>query len=142
MAGITLNKARTMIRKVMEAGKAGNMNPLAVIVLDAGGHVLAFERADGAPAGRFELAQAKAYGTIMMELGGTALQERAQTAPAFMNALGAVYGGKLLPVQGGVLIRDKRGNLIGAMGVTGDTSENDMNAALSAIEAVGFVGEG
>lgn len=142
MSDITLKKARAIIRNVMSAGKDQNMKPLSVVVVDAGGHVIAFERSDGAPPGRFELAHGKAHGCIMFGTGGTGLNEIADRAPAFIAASATAYGGKLLPVQGGLLVRDKKGRIIGAVGVTGDTSENDMALGLAAIEAAGFTGEG
>ena len=142
MAAITLSKARTIIRKAMEAGKAAGMKPLSVVVLDAGGHPIAFERGDGAPPGRFGLAQGKAYGAVMLGMGGSAQRDRAEAQAYFMAAANGVYDGKLVPVPGGILVRDKRGNMLGAVGVTGDSSENDLAVGLIGIEAVGLVGEG
>lgn len=142
MPDITLKKARTIIRKAMDAGKDANMKPLSVVVLDAGGHVIAFERGDGAPPGRFEIAQGKAYGCIMFGVGGTGLNEIVERAPTFMASAASAYGGKLLPVPGGILVRDQKGRVVGAVGVTGDTSENDLAVGLVGIEAAGFTGEG
>jgi uncharacterized protein GlcG (DUF336 family) len=112
-----------------------------VVVLDAGGHPVAFERDDGSSVGRFELARGKAYGCVMMGLGGTAINARAESQPYFMNAMNGVYDGRLVPVKGGVLVRDGRGNVLGAVGVTGDTSDNDAIAAVAGIEAAGFRAE-
>lgn len=142
MAEISLKKARTIIRKTLEAGRAAEMKPLSVVVVDAGGHVIAFERSDGAPPGRFELARAKAYGAVMLGMGGTAQRDRAEAQAYFMIAANGIYDGKLAPVPGGILVRDKRERVVGAVGVTGDTSENDLAAGLAGIEAVGFTGEG
>ena len=142
MAGVSLTKARVIIRKTMEAGKAGGMKPLSVVVLDAGGHVIAFERADGAAPGRFELARGKAYGAVMLGMGGTAQRDRAEAQAYFMTAVNGVYGGKVVPVPGGIVLRDKRGAAVGAVGVTGDTSENDLAAGLAGISAAGLSGEG
>lgn len=142
MAEISLSKARTIIRKTLEAARAGEMKPLSVVVVDAGGHVIAFERSDGAPPGRFELARAKAYGAVMLGMGGTAQRDRAEAQAYFMAAANGIYGGKLAPVPGGILVRDKRGRVVGAVGVTGDTSENDRAVGLVGIEAAGLVGEG
>ncbi|GGD35081.1 GlcG/HbpS family heme-binding protein [Sinisalibacter lacisalsi] len=142
MAEISLAKARTMIRKTLEAGRAQEMKPLAVAVLDAGGHVIAFERSDGAPPGRFELARAKAYGAVMLGMGGTAQRDRAEAQAYFMIAANGIYGGQLAPVPGGILVRDKRGRVVGAVGVTGDTSENDLAVGIAGIEAAGFAAEG
>lgn len=142
MAGISLRKSRTIIRKAMESGATAGMKPLSVVVLDAGGHVIAFERADNAAPGRFEIALGKAYGSVMLGMGGTAQRDRAEAQAYFMAAVNGVYGGKVVPVPGGILVRDKRGAVLGAVGVTGDTSENDLAAGMAGIEAAGLIGEG
>jgi len=141
MAEISLRRARTLVRKAMEHGAAAGMKPLSVVVWDAGGHVLAFERADGASPGRFGIAHGKAYGAVMLGMAGRAQRDRAEAQAYFMAAVNGVYGGAVVPVPGGVLLRDKRGAVIGAVGVTGDTSDNDEAAALAGIEAAGLVGE-
>lgn len=138
---ITIRKARTIIKKALEKGKAMELKPLSVIVLDPGGHVLAFEREDGAAPGRFGIAQGKAYGSVMLGMAGTAQMARAEGQAYFMAAVNGVYGGKVVPVPGGVLVRDKKGLIVGAVGVTGDTSENDAEAAVAGIEAAGLVAE-
>ena len=138
---ITIRKARTIIKKALEKGKAMELKPLSVIVLDPGGHVLAFEREDGAAPGRFGIAQGKAYGSVMLGMAGTAQMARAEGQAYFMAAVNGVYGGKVVPVPGGVLVRDKKGAIVGAVGVTGDTSENDAEAAVAGIEAAGLVAE-
>lgn len=142
MAKISLSRARRIIRKTFEVGKEKEMRPLSVVVVDAGGHVIAFERADGAPAGRFDIALGKARGCVLMGMGGTALRDRAEAQAYFVTAAGAALEGKLVPVPGGILVRDQRGALLGAVGVTGDTSENDLLAGQTAIEAAGLVAEG
>ena len=138
---ITLRKARAIIKAVVDKGTEAGMKPLSVVVLDAGGHPVAFERADGASPGRFEIARGKAHGCIMLGLGGAAIQARAETQAFFVQAMNGAYGGKFVPVKGGVLVRDKRGAVLGAVGVTGDTSDNDALAAVAGIEAAGFVAE-
>lgn len=137
---ITAAKARTIVRKTLAHGTAAGMKPLSVIVVDAGGHPVAFERSDGASAGRFAIAQGKAYGSIMLGLGGAAQMARAESQDYFMNAMNGLFGGLVVPVPGGVLVHDKRGRLMGAVGVTGDTSENDAAAALAGIDAAGLTG--
>jgi uncharacterized protein GlcG (DUF336 family) len=141
MAEITLRKARTIVRKALEKGRELELKPLSVVVLDAGGHVIAFEREDGASPGRFAIAQGKAYGTVMLGMAGTAQRDRAEAQAYFMAAVNGLYGGKVVPVPGGVLVRDGKGAILGAVGVTGDTSENDAAAALAGIEAAGLKGE-
>ena len=141
MAEISANKARTIIRKALAKGREMDFKPLSVVVLDAGGHLKAFEREDGAAPGRFGIAQGKAYGSVMLGMAGTAQMARAEQQAYFMAAVNGVYGGQVVPVPGGVLVRDKRGNIIGAVGVTGDTSDNDVIAAMAGIEAAGLTGE-
>lgn len=141
MAEISANKARTIIRKTLAKGDEMGFKPLSVVILDAGGHVKAFERSDGAAPGRFAIAHGKAYGSIMLGMAGTAQMARAEQQAYFMAAVNGVYGGQVVPVPGGVLVHDKRGNVIGAVGVTGDTSDNDVIAAMAGIEAAGLTGE-
>lgn len=141
MATISLRKARTIIRKALEKGRELELKPLSVVVLDAGGHPIAFEREDGASPGRFKIAEGKAYGAVMLGMGGQAQMARAETQAYFMAAVNGLYDGKVVPVPGGVLVRDKRGAVLGAVGVTGDTSDNDAIAALAGIEAAALVAE-
>ena len=141
MTGIRLDKARTIIRSTLEHGRAAGLKPLSVVVLDAGGHVIAFEREDGASPGRFAIAHGKAYGSVMLGIAGTAQRERAEAQGYFMAAVNGLFGGQLVPVPGGVLVRDATGAVLGAVGVTGDTSENDAAAALAGIAAAGLKGE-
>lgn len=138
---VSLRKARTIIRKTLEKGAESEFKPLSVVVLDAGGHVIAFERSDGASPGRFGIAHAKAYGSVMLGMAGTAQMARAEQQAYFIAAANGVFGGKVIPVPGGVLLRDKKGAVIGAVGVTGDTSDNDAIAAMAGIEAAGLIGE-
>lgn len=141
MAEISMNKARVMIRKALAKGREMELKPLSVVVLDAGGHVKAFEREDGAAPGRFAIAHGKAYGAVMLGMAGTAQMQRAEAQGYFMNAVNGVYGGQVVPVPGGVLVRDKRGVVIGAVGVTGDTSDNDAICAVTGIEAANLAAE-
>ncbi|RED12974.1 GlcG/HbpS family heme-binding protein [Pontivivens insulae] len=141
MAEISHRKARTIIAKTLAKGREMELKPLSVVVLDSGGHVKAFEREDGAAPGRFDIARAKAYGAIMLGMGGQAQMARAEAQAYFMNAVNGVYDGKVIPVPGGILVQDKRGNTIGAVGVTGDTSDNDAEAGMAGIEAAGLAGQ-
>ncbi|WP_415920937.1 GlcG/HbpS family heme-binding protein [Tateyamaria sp. SN6-1] len=138
---ISLRRARTIIRKTLEKGREMELKPLSVIVLDAGGHVQAFEREDGAAPGRFAIAHGKAYGAVMLGMAGTAQMARAEAQAYFMGAVNGVFGGQVVPVPGGVLVRDRKGAVIGAVGVTGDTSDNDAAVAVAGIEAVGLTAE-
>ena len=141
MNDLTLRKAKIIIRKALEKGKELGFKPLSVAVLDAGGHLIAFERSDGAAPGRVAIATGKAYGAVMLGMAGRAQRDRAEAQAYFMAAVNGVFGGAVVPVPGGVLLRDKRGAVIGAVGVTGDTSDNDEAAALAGAEAAGLVGE-
>jgi len=142
MAEISANRARTIIRKTLAKGKEMGLKPLSVVVLDSGGHVKAFEREDGAAPGRFAIAHGKAYGAVMLGMPGSAQMARAEKQHYFMTAVNGVYGGQVVPVPGGILVLDKRGNTIGAVGVTGDTSDNDLEAGMVGIEAAGLRGQG
>ncbi len=138
---IGLERARVIVAQTLAHGQAAGMKPLSVIVLDAGGHPIAFERSDGASPGRYGIAHGKAFGAVMLGLAGRAQAARAETNPAFIAAVNGVYGGALVPVAGGILVRDAGGAVIGAVGVTGCTSDNDAAAGLAGIAAAGLVGE-
>ena len=140
MASITVNKACTIIRKTLEKGTELALKPLSVIVLDDGGHAIAFERSDGAAPGRFGIAHGKAFGAVILGMAGQAQMAHAEQQAYFMAAVNGVFGGAVVPVPGGVLVRDKKGKVIGAVGVTGDTSDNDEIAALAGVAAAGFEG--
>lgn len=139
---VSLDQARIIINKTMAKGTEMGLKPLSVVVLDAGGHVIAFERSDGAAPGRFAIARGKAYGAVMLGMAGTAQMARAEAQAYFMAAVNGVYGGQVIPVPGGVLVRSESGAVIGAVGVTGDTSDNDLVAAMAGIDAAELLGEG
>ncbi|MEQ6203622.1 heme-binding protein [Sulfitobacter sp. HNIBRBA2951] len=136
-----LNKSRLMIRKTFEKGAEMGFKPLSAVVLDAGGHVVAFERQDGASPGRFAIAHGKAYGSVMLGMAGTAQMARAEAQAYFMSAMNGAFGGQVVPVPGGILLRSAKGEVIGALGVTGDTSDNDVIAAMAGVEAAKMIGE-
>jgi uncharacterized protein GlcG (DUF336 family) len=138
---LDLETARTVIAATRAAGRDLGLRPLTVVVLDAGGHVIAAEREDGSSMGRFAIAHGKAHGALALGLGSRALLARAEQQPYFVAAAGAALGGALVPVPGGVLVRDDAGNLLGGVGVSGDSSDNDERAALAGIEAAQLVGE-
>lgn len=141
MPEISLTKARAIIRATLKKGREMELKPLSVVVLDTGGHLKAFEREDGASPGRFEIARGKAYGVIMTGMTGSAMMQRAEDQAYFVAALNGAFGGQVVPVPGGVLVKDRRDRVIGAVGVTGDTSDNDAEAALAGIEAAGLTGD-
>lgn len=133
-----IDLARTIIATAFAKGAQEGMNPLAVSVLDAGGHLLAFERQDGASFGRFEISHGKAYGAVALGMGSRAIGAAAEARPHFVNGANGAFGGALVPVPGGVLITDFTGSVIGAVGVSGDNSDNDEMCAVAGIEAAGF----
>ena len=135
---LDLDTARTIIGAAREHGRANAFQPLTVVVLDAGGHVVAAEREDGASNMRFEIARGKAFGAVALGIGSRALMARAESQPYFVAAAGAAIGGALVPVPGGVLVNDAGGRRIGAVGVSGDTSDNDEAAAVAGIDAAGL----
>ena len=141
MTVLTHAACRKIIEATLEAGHGLGLKPLSVVVLDAGGHPLAFEREDGAAPGRFEIARGKAYGAVMLGMGGRAQMARAEGQAYFMAAMNGAFQGRVVPVPGGVLVRDGAGQVIGAVGVTGDTSDNDAAAAVAGIEAAGLTAE-
>ena len=138
MPELSLSKARSLVRGIIKKGRELELKPLSVVVLDTGGHVKAFEREDGASPGRFDIARGKAYGAIMTGMPGSAQQKRAEDQAFFMTCLNGAYDGKVIPVLGSVIVKDSRDRIVGAVGVTGDTSDNDAAAAVAGIEAAGL----
>jgi len=138
---VSLEQARIVIAQTFKKGREMGFKPLSVVVLDAGGHVQAFEREDGAAPGRFSIAHGKAYGAVMLGMAGRAQMARAEAQAYFMSAVNGVFGGAVVPVPGGILLRDESGVVIGAVGITGDTSDNDVEAGLAGIAAAGLTGE-
>ncbi|MEM1378129.1 MAG: heme-binding protein [Pseudomonadota bacterium] len=141
MAKLSLPRSRRLIRAALEKGKELELKPLSVAVLDAGGHLVAFEREDGASILRPEIAKGKAYGAIAVGVGSRWLNAQAETRPHFLEGLSNVSGGKIIPVPGGVLIKGAKGEILGAVGITGDTSDNDEACAIAGIEAIGFTAD-
>jgi len=138
MATLTLAQASTIVDKALEHGRALKLKPLAVAVLDAGGHLLAFKREDGASIMRPQIAQGKAWGTLGMGFGSREFARRAAAAPAFIAALTDASEGRVIPVPGGVLIRANDGGIIGAVGISGDVSEQDEACAVYGIKSAGL----
>lgn len=141
MTKLTLAKANDIIATAFKCGADAGMKPLSVSVLDAGGHVKAFQRQDGASMLRFEIASGKAYGALAVGVGSRWLNNQAAERPHFLEGLSNVSGGKIVAVPGGVLIKDANGEILGAVGITGDSSDNDEIAAVAGIEAAGFAAD-
>ncbi|SDP42291.1 Uncharacterized conserved protein GlcG, DUF336 family [Phyllobacterium sp. YR620] len=142
MAYITLSKANTIIKAALAKGAEAGMRPLSVTVLDAGGHLKAFQKQDGSSMLRFEIAFGKAYGALAIGAGSRTVEKFAKERPHFMEGLVASSGGNVIPVAGGVLVKNPKGEVIGAVGISGDTSDNDETAAIAGVEAAGFVADG
>jgi uncharacterized protein GlcG (DUF336 family) len=138
MATLTLAQASVIVDKALEHGRALKLKPLAVAVLDAGGHLLAFKREDGASIMRPQIAQGKAWGTLGMGFGGREFARRAAAAPHFIAALSDASEGRVIPVPGGVLIRGGDSGIIGAVGISGDVSEQDEACAVYGIKSAGL----
>lgn len=132
---LDLQTARTIIAGARQHAFRQGFQPLTVVVLDAGGHVVAAEREDGSSTKRFEIAYGKAHGAVSLGLGSRALMARAEQQAYFIAAATAAVGGALVPVPGGVLVRDSAGALIGAVGASGETSDNDEAAVVAGVEA-------
>lgn len=141
MTEITQAQARTILDTTIAKGREMGLKPLSVVVLDSGGHVKAFDREDSAAPGRFAIAHGKAYGSVMLGMSGGAQMARAEQQAYFMAAVNGVFGGQVVPVPGGILVRDAAGAVMGAVGVTGDTSDNDAIAGLAGIDAAGLTGD-
>jgi uncharacterized protein GlcG (DUF336 family) len=136
---IGLETAKSITAGVRAAGRDHGLKPLTVVVLDAGGHVVSVEREDGSSNSRFEIAFGKAYGALALGMGSRSLMARAEQQAYFITAAGAAIGGKLVPVPGGVLVKDTEGSVVGCVGVSGDTSDNDELAAIAGITSVSLV---
>lgn len=133
---IDLETARAIVTQGRKYARDLDCKPMTVVVIDAGGHVVAVEREDGSSNKRFEVAHGKAHGALSMGMGSRALMERAEQQPYFIAAATSAIGGSLVPVPGGVLVRDANGRVLGAVGVSGDTSDRDEAVAVAGIEAV------
>ncbi|RAI32368.1 GlcG/HbpS family heme-binding protein [Rhodoplanes serenus] len=141
MGSVGLSQASRIVDAALAKGRETGCDPLTVVVLDAGGHLVAAKREDGSGILRFEIAFGKAWGALGMGFGSRTYVERAKVNPAFVTALMAASGGRVVPVPSGVLIRDTGGQVIGAVGISGDTSDRDEVCALAGIAAVGLTAD-
>ena len=138
MADLTLDVARKILDVALAKGVEKKLKPLVVAVLDARGCIKALAAQDGTSLLRSEIAHGKAYGALAMGMGSRALFQRAQEQAYFVSAVNTLARGALVPVPGGVLIQDGSGALLGAVGVSGDSSDNDEICAIAGIEAAGL----
>ena len=130
---LTLAQASTIVDTALKKGRETNCAPLTVAVLDAGGHLVAFKREDRSGILRFDIAYGKAWGALGMGFGSRTLFERSANTPMFFTALAAASGGRLVPNPGGVLIKDASGDMLGAVGISGDTSDKDEVCAIAGV---------
>jgi uncharacterized protein GlcG (DUF336 family) len=136
---IDLASANKIIETGIRLGREHKHNPLTFCVLDRGGHVVSVQREDNSSIMRFEVAFGKAWGSLALGHSTRFLEDQlAKNRPFFLQSLTAASGGKVVPALGGILIRTQEGELIGALGITGDTGENDEMVGCMAIEACGF----
>jgi len=138
MSKLTLKQANTIIEHALAKGRESNVPPLAVVVLDDSGNIKAAQRDDGASMFRIDVALGKAWGAVAMSCSSRALAKRAQANPNFMVALAATAQGKFLPQQGGVLIRDASGEILGAVGISGATGDEDEAFGVFGVERAGL----
>jgi uncharacterized protein GlcG (DUF336 family) len=135
---LKLEAARRILDTALETARAKAMKPLAVAVIDARGALLAFAAEDGTSLKREAIARGKADGAVALGVPSRAIAKMAADRPHFVAAVSHAVGGSLIPVPGGVLIRGAAGELLGAVGVSGDTSDNDEIAAVAGIDAAGL----
>lgn len=138
MAALSLDLARRILDSALAKGRELTLKPLVVTVLDARGCVKAAAAEDGTSLLRAEIAHGKAYGALALGMGSRAIFQRAQEQAYFVDAVNTLARGALVPVPGGVLVQDRSGELLGAVGISGDTSDNDEACAIAGIEAAGL----
>ena len=135
---ITLDKANLIIKNAINKARELKINPIMVVILDHRGAIKACSGEDGISSLRFQIAHGKANGAFQMGMGSRALYNRAEQQAYFINAGNSRANGALVPVPGGVLIRDKNNNIVGSLGISGDTSDNEEIAAIAGIEAAEY----
>ena len=138
---VTLAQASTIVDVALKKARENNLAPLTVAVLDSGGHLVAFKREDKSGILRFDIAFGKAWGALGMGFGSRTLASRAAKTPQFFTMLAAASGGRMVTNPGGVLIKDASGTILGACGISGDTSDKDEMCAVAGIEAAGLMAD-
>src|SRR5574341_1139291 len=138
MSAITLEQANRIIGSIFARGRELACRPMSVIIVEPGAKVKAFQKQDDSSMMRFEMAYGKAYAALALGRSSSLVRMRTEERPLFMNYLINASGGKIFPEGGGMLIRDARGEVIGAVGVTGDTQERDEELAAHGIRAAGL----
>ena len=138
MNGLTLAGASDLVDAALRSARRLALRPLAVVVLDAGGHDVALKREDGCPFLRTRIARGKAWGALGMGLDSSTLGARAERNPRFFAALAALTEGQVIPNPGGLLLHAADGAMLGAIGISGDTAERDEAAAREALRELGW----
>jgi uncharacterized protein GlcG (DUF336 family) len=138
MSSLTLTQANQIIAGALAKSKASGFKPMGIVVLDEAGHLKAFAREDGASMFRFEVAQGKAWGAVGMGASSRVLAQRAKDNPNFFVALAATATGKFLPQTGAVLVKDGAGNVLGAVGASGGTGDEDELICIAGTESAGL----
>ncbi len=138
MSSLTLQQAQTIIDAALKKSKEAGYQPMGIAVLDAAGHLKAFASEDGASMFRFDVARAKAWGAVGMGVASRKLAERAKDNPNFFVALAATADGRFLPQTGAVVIRDASGQLLGAVGASGGTGDEDEAICIAGVQAAGL----
>jgi uncharacterized protein GlcG (DUF336 family) len=141
MTELTLAKAQTVISAALAHARGKSLPPMVVAVLDARGVLKAFAAEDGSALRRADIAIGKAHGALSMGVGSRTLGKRAEERPHFIAAVTHAIGGSLVPVAGGVLIRGSDDSVIGAVGMSGDTSDNDEACVLAGLAAAGLAAD-
>jgi len=141
MQVLTLDTASRIVDKAIEKRKEMGFVPLTVAVLDAGGQLKVLKREDDSSLLRPEIAVGKAWGVLGMGFGGRELARRAAQNPVFFGALSDMSGGRMVANPGGVLIRSESGEILGSIGISGDTSGNDEICAVYGIQSVGLTAD-
>lgn len=139
MSVLTLKKANQIINAALATARHLNLAPLTVVVLDQNGFLKAMQSEDGATTLKHDIAMAKAWGAVNMGMSSRSLAVVAEQRPAFMNALVDIAKGKVMPVPGGVLIRNEDNLVIGSVGISGDVSDQDERSAVAGIKDAGFI---
>lgn len=139
MSTLDLQTANRVVERALAYGREIKAAPLAVAVIDNGGHLVSLQREDGASLLRPQVATGKAWGAIALGKASRLLAQDSQQRPAFYAALNSLGQGAVVPAPGGVLIRDSAGTVLGAVGISGDTSDIDEQCAINALQGLGFV---
>lgn len=141
LRGVSLKQASTIIDVALGQARKRDLRPMAIAVLDNAGDLVAYKREDHNGINRYAIAYAKAYGALVLNRSSREIGEMAETAPALIQSIASATGGQMIPVPGGVLIKDSQGYIIGCVGSSGAHPDDDEAIAILAIEALGLTPE-